>query len=79
MTDSPTSAAMEDCQVGPFRLPGVRVDRARFSDQQFQEMSQWVRENHGWATEQGLFSWRSEKHRSWFWLKWSSQAANDNK
>lgn len=66
----PAAPAMENCEVGPFRLPGVKVDPNRFSEEQFLEIMIWVKENHGWATEQGLFSWRSDKHRSWFWLKW---------
>lgn len=69
--------AMQDCEVGPFRLPGVTVDRSRFTDTQFEEMQAWVKENHGWATDTGLFSWKNSKHRNWFWLKWGGLQPQD--
>lgn len=77
MTDT-KPPSMTNCEVGPFRLPGVKLDPEQFTEAQIAEMTAWVRENHGYATEGGLFSWRTDKHRSWFWLKWAGQNA-DNK
>lgn len=63
---------LETCEVGPFRLKGVKVDTSQFSEAQYQEMIVWVKENSGYVVEdKGLFSWKSEAKRDWFILRWS--------
>jgi hypothetical protein len=65
-----TAPKIETCQVGPFRLPGVRVDVEQYTEQQLTEMTQWVRENGGYG-DSGLYSWRDAAKRDWFILRWS--------
>lgn len=63
---------LETCEVGPFRLKGVKVDTSQFTEAQYQEMIIWAKENSGYIVEEkGLFSWKSEAKRDWFILRWS--------
>lgn len=61
---------IEICEVGPFRLPGVKVDTGQFSEEDFKEMSAWAQEQGGYISESGLFSWKKAKFRDWFLLRW---------
>lgn len=62
---------IETCEVGPFRLKGVKVDFAQYTEDQIQEMIAWARENSAYVVEdKGLFSWRRESLRDWFVLRW---------
>ncbi len=62
---------IENCEVGPFRLKGVKVDFNQYTEEQIREMIAWARENSAYvAEEQGLFSWRKESLRDWFVLRW---------
>lgn len=63
---------IETCEVGPFRLKGIKVDTSQYTDAQYKEMTAWVRENNGYVVEdKGIFSWKSEAKRDWFILRWS--------
>jgi hypothetical protein len=60
------------CEVGPFRLKGVKIDPNQYTPEEVAEMTQWARDNGGYVQEQqGLFSWRKESLRDWFILRWS--------
>jgi hypothetical protein len=63
---------LETCDVGPFRLKGVKVDLNQYTAEQVQEMIAWARENDAYVVEdKGLFSWRKESKRDWFVLRWT--------
>lgn len=63
---------LQTCEVGPFRLKGVKVDLNQFTQEQIEEMFAWARENDAYIVEdRGLFSWKSEAKRDWFILRWS--------
>lgn len=63
---------MRTVDVGPFRLAGVKLDPGQFTEEQYQEILTWARENGAYVTEEtGLLSWRTAKMRDWFLLKWS--------
>lgn len=62
---------LETCEVGMFRLPGVKVDVEQFSEQQLDEMRVWARENGAYSDPgNGLFSWKDTAKRDWFILRW---------
>lgn len=63
---------LETCEVGPFRLKGVKVDTNQYTVEQVAEMISWARDNGAYIVEdKGLFSWKSEAKRDWFILRWS--------
>jgi hypothetical protein len=63
---------LETCEVGPFRLKGVKVDVNQYTAEQVTEMITWARDNDAYVVEdKGLFSWKSEAKRDWFILRWS--------
>lgn len=62
---------LETCEVGLFRLPGVKVDLNQYSETDVKEMISWARENDAYIVEdKGLFSWKKEAKRDWFILRW---------
>lgn len=62
---------IETCEVGMFRLPGVKVDFNQYTEEQVKEMLAWAKENSAYVVEErGLFSWRKEAKRDWFILRW---------
>ncbi len=72
MTTEEKGPKLETCEVGPFRLKGVKVDFAQYTEDQIQEMIAWARDNDAYVVEdKGLFSWRKEAKRDWFILRWT--------
>jgi hypothetical protein len=70
--DKKDEPKLQICEVGPFRLKGVKVDLNQFTEDQIREMMVWARENDAYVAEDtGLFSWKSEAKRDWFILRWS--------
>jgi hypothetical protein len=68
-TDQPK---IQTCEVGPFRLKGVKVDLNQYNEDQIKEMIDWAKENGAYVAEdKGLFSWKNESKRDWFLLRWS--------
>lgn len=61
----------EHCEVGPFRLPGIQINREQVTDEELAEMTDWARENSAYISTETLFSWRRAKYRDWFTLRWS--------
>lgn len=71
MTAEEPGPKIETCEVGPFRLKGVRVDINQYTPEQVTEMIAWARENDAYVVEdKGLFSWKKEAKRDWFILRW---------
>lgn len=68
--DKTPAPKIEVCEVGPFRLSGVKVDTGQFTDAELAEMTAWVKDQGGYVGEQGLFSWKKAKLRDWFLLRW---------
>lgn len=65
---------MENCLVGPFKLPGLTFKKIKLSDELVQEMDDWALENNcGKRMTDSLWSFKNEKQRSWFILRWSDQ------
>jgi hypothetical protein len=63
---------LESCEVGPFRLKGVKVDLGQYTEEQVVEMRSWAKENGAYVdSDRGLFSWKDEAKRDWFILRWS--------
>lgn len=73
---------MEHCEVGMFRIPGLKFPKGFLPEDMVIEMAEWCRENHvGIIPEDAdgsLWSFRNEKHRDWFILRWSDSIAKLN-
>lgn len=67
------------CEVGLFRLPGVVVERPEDSSDELwaktlEEIEAWAKEtNCGKRMTDYLWSFRNEKQRDMFILKWSGE------
>lgn len=61
---------IETCEVGMFRLPGVKLDAEQFSETELKEMEEFARES-GAFIGNGLYSWKNAGKRDWFILKYS--------
>lgn len=61
---------LETCEVGMFRLPGVKIDLEQFNEDQIKEMEEFARES-GAFIGSGLYSWKNAGKRDWFILKYS--------
>ena len=61
---------LESCEIGMFRLPGVRIDSEQFTEDQMKEMEDFARES-GAFVGNGHFSWKNAGKRDWFILKYS--------
>jgi len=63
---------MKHCQVGMFKLPGITFEKGQISDELSQEMEDWCKANNcGVKMTDRLWSFKSEKKRDWFILRWS--------
>lgn len=61
---------LESCEIGPFRLPGIKVDAEQFTEEQLKEMEDFAKES-GAFVGNGHFSWKNAGKRDWFILKYS--------
>lgn len=61
----------EACEVGPFRLPGIKVNTEVVTPEDLAEMRAWAEENGAYVNGESLFSWKKEQKRDWFTLRWS--------
>lgn len=61
----------ENCEVGPFRLPGVVVNTEVVTPEELAEMRAWAEANGAYVNTDCLFSWKKEQKRDWFSLRWS--------
>jgi hypothetical protein len=63
---------MENCEVGPFRLPGLAFERGELPDELLLEMQEWAAaEGVGMSMTDRLWSFKKEAHREWFILRWA--------
>lgn len=63
---------MENCEVGPFRLPGISFEKGELPSELNEEMIKWAQaEGVGMSMTERLWSFKKEAHRDWFILRWS--------
>jgi len=65
---------MENCKVGMFNLPGIKIPKNLLPPDLLEEMQAWSKEcNSGSCMNEdgSLWSFRNEKQREWFVLRWS--------
>lgn len=65
---------MKNVKVGMFNLPGIslREGYTELDANLVKEITAWGKENHcGTCMGPGLWSFRNEKQREWFVLRWS--------
>ena len=63
---------MEPCEVGLFKLPGLKFEKGIVPEEMHNEMVAWSKENKfGTAMTDRLWSFKNEKQREWFILRWS--------
>lgn len=65
---------IEQCQVGMFNLPGVKIVKTILPEELIAEMQAWARENHCgtmMSDQGGLWSFRTKAQRDWFILRWT--------
>lgn len=63
---------MENCEVGPFRLPGLSFERGELPEELLEEMRAWAEaEGVGMSMTDRLWSFKKEAHREWFILRWA--------
>jgi hypothetical protein len=61
----------ERCEVGMFKMPGLTIDKETFDAELHQQQVVWAEENNcGKALTEYLWSFRNEKQRDWFILRW---------
>lgn len=65
---------IKTCDVGLFRLPGIVLDKEEVNDEKLLEIEAWAKEtNCGKRMTDLLWSFRNEKQRDMFILRWSEQ------
>lgn len=63
---------MENCEVGPFRLPGLAFEKGQIPEELLEEMKAWAEaEGVGMSMTDRLWSFKKEAHREWFILRWA--------
>lgn len=61
----------ERCEVGMFRLPGLTITKDGYNPELHEEQVKWAKENNcGTPMTEYLWSFRNEKQRDWFILRW---------
>jgi hypothetical protein len=62
---------IETCEVGMFRLPGIKLDLDQFTEAEQKEMEEFAKESGAFVGNDGLYSWKNAGKRDWFILKYS--------
>lgn len=62
---------IETCEVGMFRLPGVKLDLEQFTESELKEVEEFAKESGAFIGNSGLYSWKNAGKRDWFILKYS--------
>lgn len=61
---------MKNVEVGMFKLPGLTF-QPHLTEELVKEITAWCKENNcGTCMGPGLWSFRNEKQREWFILRW---------
>jgi hypothetical protein len=65
---------MEHCEVGLFKLPGIRFEKEQLPEELIDEMQIWAQENHcGTLMNSWLWSFKNVALRDWFVLRWADE------
>lgn len=65
---------MEQCEVGLFRLPGLKFDKDFIPEDMHKEMVKWSEDNKcGMSMNGWLWSFKTEAQREWFILRWTDE------
>lgn len=65
---------MENCEVGLFRLPGIKFEKGQLPAELIEEMEAWCTQNHcGTKMNDWLWSFKTKAQRDWFVLRWSDE------
>lgn len=65
---------MKTCEVGLFKLPGIVFEQGQLTEQQISDIVKWSEETHcGKQMSNTLWSFKNEKQRDMFLLRWSSE------
>ena len=65
---------MNHVKVGMWKLPGITFKEDKLNTTLAEEMVAWAKENHcGTCMGPGFWSFRNEKQRDWFILRWSDK------
>lgn len=79
MTDTNKQHGMTTCEVGMFRLPGIVFEKGQLTEELGDEMEQWCKDNNcGTRMTERLWSFKSEKKRGVFILRWSDSIPKDS-
>jgi hypothetical protein len=71
---------MENCEVGPFKLPGIVFEKEELPAELLLEMQAWANaEGVGMSMTERLWSFKKAAHREWFILRWADSLAKLNK
>jgi len=71
---------MTNCEVGPFRLPGIVFEPGQIDEEFLNEMKAWAEaEGVGMSMTDRLWSFKKEAHREWFILRWSDEISKRSK
>ena len=63
---------MEHCQVGLFKLPGIKFEKTEIPEDIVNDMNEWCKENNcGMQMNSWLWSFKNDAQRDWFILRWS--------
>ena len=70
---------LESCEVGMFRLPGLIIkpeEEDALDEALLDKMEEWCKSELGKGMRMtgNLFSFRNEKQRDWFILRWSGES-----
>lgn len=65
---------MKTCEVGLFKLPGIVFEQGQLTDQQIIDIAKWSEETRcGKQMSNTLWSFKNEKQRDMFLLRWASE------
>ena len=65
---------MKTCEVGLFKLPGIVFEQGRLTEQQISAIANWCEETHcGKQMTNTMWSFKNEKQRDMFLLRWASE------
>jgi hypothetical protein len=70
---------METCQVGLFRLPGLKFEKDTIPEELRLEMVKWAEDNNcGMPMNEWLWSFKTAAQRDWFILRWTDQIPKED-
>lgn len=71
-TEDKDNFNIETCEVGLFKLPGIRFEKEQLPKELLDEMKIWSEENHcGTMMNDWLWSFKNVALRDWFILRWN--------